>query len=212
MEAKQMSPGVERKRAERDIRAIGGMVSFLFSAFLSINMYAQQSNFHENYSMNDTLDSAGAFKTDTADSASTMMKSYLAQQRDVYDVLKMLFGLDITSSDTASKEKGKLYVAAIPGVGYSLSTKFAVTIGANAGIYTDNVDSVNLSTFNSDPTYTTNHQLVVPFQSNIWTSGNEYNFLGNWVFYKYPQLTFGLGGHSSANDAEQLDEQVRSIA
>ncbi len=117
----------------------------------------------------------------------------------------MLFGLDIAPSDTASKEKGKLYVAAIPGVGYSLSTKFAVTIGANAGLYTDNADSVNLSTFNSDPTYTTNHQIVVPFQSNIWTSGNEYNILGNWVFYKYPQLTFGLGGHSSASDAEQLE-------
>ena len=62
-----------------------------------------------------------------------MMKNYLCEQRDVYDVLKMLFGLDISSSDTASKEKGTLYVAAIPGVGYSLSTKFAVTIGANAG-------------------------------------------------------------------------------
>jgi hypothetical protein len=64
-----------------------------------------------------------------------MMKSYLEEQRDVFDILKMLFNIDITSSDTVSKEKGKLYVAAIPAVGYSLNTQFAITIGANAAIY-----------------------------------------------------------------------------
>ncbi len=135
----------------------------------------------------------------------TDMKSGLAGQRDVYDILKMLFNIDLAASDTVSREEGKLYVAALPAVGYSLSTQFAVTIGANAGIYTDDINSVNLSTFNSDPTYTTKHQIVFPFQSNVWTSGNEYNFLGNWVFYKYPELTYGLGGHSSEGDAEQLD-------
>ncbi len=205
MDADQIPPAVERKRAAQHIQAMSGMVPFLCSMFLCINTYAQQSNGNVSYALNDIPDSAVAFKTDTTGSAGTTMKNYLLEQRDVYDVLKMLFGLDITPSDTVSKEKGTLYVAAIPGVGYSLSTRFAITIGANAGLYTDNIDSVNLSTFNSDPTYTTNHQIVLPFQSNVWTPGNEYNFLGNWVFYKYPQLTFGLGGHTLASAAEQLD-------
>lgn len=205
MDTVRMTPGVDRKLTAGYIRKLSGMVPYLCSTFLCINTYAQQSNIHVNYSLKDAADSAGVLKTDTIDSAGTMMKSYLAEQRDAFDILKMLFNMDITPSDTVSKEKGKLYVAAIPAAGYSLNTQFAVTIGANGAIYTDNIDSVNLSTFNFNPTYTFKQQILLPFQSNVWTSGNEYNILGNWIFYKYPEVTYGLGGHSSENSAEQLD-------
>jgi hypothetical protein len=168
-------------------------------------MYAQQSNIHENYPLNDAADSAGVQKTGTTDSGGTMAKNYLAEQRDIYDILKMLFNMDTTPSDTVSKEKGKLYIAALPAAGYSLNTETAITIGANAGIYTDDIDSVNLSTFNFNPTYTTKYQILLPFQSNVWTPGNEYDIIGNWIFYKYPELTYGLGGHSLESAAEQLD-------
>jgi len=142
---------------------------------------------------------------DPTDSAATITRNYLLEQRDVFDILKMLFHIDITSSDTVSKERGKLYIAALPGAGYSLNTGFAATIGSNAGIYTDDIDSVNLSTFNFNPTYTSKRQILLPFQSNIWTAGNKYDILGNWIFYKYPEMTYGLGGHSSVSAAEQLD-------
>jgi hypothetical protein len=155
--------------------------------------------------LKDAADSAGVLKTDTTDYAGTKLRSYLAEQRDVFDILKMLFNIDITSSDTVDKVKGKLYAAAIPAVGYSLNTQFAVTIGANGAIYTDDIDSVNLSTFNFNPTYTFKHQIMLPFQSNVWSSGNEFNILGNWIFYKFPEMTYGLGGHSSENASEQLD-------
>ncbi len=181
------------------------MMVFLESMFLCISTHAQQSNIHENYSLRDAADSSGVLNTDIADSAGILMKSHPVKQRDVYDILKMLFNIDIAPSDTAGKEKGKLYVAAIPGAGYSLSTGFAATVGSNAGIYTADADSVNLSTFNFDPTYTSKHQIVLPFQSNVWTPGNGYNILGDWVFYKYPELTYGLGGHTSESTAEQLE-------
>jgi hypothetical protein len=142
---------------------------------------------------------------DTTRSSPGVADVPLAEQRDVYDVLRTLFGIDVTSSDTVRKEKGTLYVAAIPAVGYSLNTKFAVTIGANAALYTDDIDSVNLSTFNFNPTYTFRRQIMLPFQSNVWTSGNEFNILGNWIFYKFPEQTWGLGGHTRENDAQQLD-------
>ena len=35
---------------------------------------------------------------------------------------------------------------------------------------------------------------MLPFQSNVWTSGNEYNVLGNWTFYNFPEQSRGLGG------------------
>ncbi len=197
MDTIRMIPWVDRK--------FNGIVLFLCSTFLSINTYAQQSNFDVNQSSKDSVYSVGVFKTDTTDSARTIMKSNLSEQRDIYDILKMLFNIDITSSDTVSKEKGTLYVAALPAAGYSLNTETAITIGANAGIYTDDVDSVNLSTFNFNPTYTTKHQILLPFQSNVWTPGNEYDILGNWIYYKYPELTYGLGGHTLESAAEQLD-------
>src|SRR5208283_5448459 len=115
MDADQITPAVERKRAAQHIQAMSGMVPFLCTMFLCINTYAQQSNSTVSYALNDIPDSAVALKTDTTGSAGTTMKNYLLEQRDVYDVLRMLFGLDITPSDTVSQEKGTLYVAAIPG-------------------------------------------------------------------------------------------------
>ena len=185
------------------VHSIGHFIAC--SAFLCVRTYAQQSNIHENYAFSGAADPIGVRTTDTTHSAGTAMKSDLADQRDVFDILKMLFNIDITSADTVSKVKGRLYVAAIPAIGYSLNTQFAVTIGANAAIYTGDIDSVNLSTFNFNPTYTFKHQIMLPFQSNVWTSGNEFDILGNWIFYKFPEMTYGLGGHSSENAAEQLD-------
>ncbi len=205
MDNVQMTPGIDRKRTAGYFRKISDVVAFLCSTFLCVNSYAQQSNIGMNYCLKDGADSTGVFIAEPTGSPGTTMKSDLAEQRDAFDILKMLFNMDISSSDTVRKEKGKLYMAAMPAAGYSLSTQFAVTIGANAGIYTDDIDSVNLSTFNFNPTYTLRNQILLPFQSNVWTSGNSYNILGDWIYYKYPELTYGLGGHSSENAAEQLD-------
>jgi len=148
---------------------------------------------------------AFAGQTDTTDSAAAIKKNNPSRQRDIFNVLKTLFKKSIASSDTVGKEKGKLYVAALPGVGYSLSTAYAVTIGANAGIYTADIDSVNLSTFDFNPTYTAKRQIILPFRSNVWTPGNSYNILGDWIYYKYPEKTYGLGGHTLPSAAQQLD-------
>ena len=118
MDAHRITPVAKRVRAARCIGAINGIIPFLFSTFLCLNIYAQPSNNNVNYSLNDIADSARAFKADTALPSGASAKTLFAERRDVYDVLEMLFGLYIAPSDTASKEKGKLYVAAIPGVGY----------------------------------------------------------------------------------------------
>jgi len=178
---------------------------FLCVSFMRMSMCGQQSNFGGAHSSNFPGDSTGVHNAYPTYSTAAAAGNNLPEQRDVFDILKSLFNIELTTSDTISKEKGKLYVAALPGAGYSLNTGFAATIGSNAGIYTDNVDSVNLSTFNFNPTYTSKHQILLPFQSNIWTAGNAYDIVGNWIFYKYPELTYGLGGHSAASAAEQLD-------
>jgi hypothetical protein len=195
--------GPEEFHLQRTGRAF--LVLSVLSAFLSVTACGWQARIPPDEPGKLATDTARAHTPDTAGAAREMTQVNLTDRRDVIDILKGLFDLDITDADTTRKEKGTLYVAALPAVGYSLNTKFAVTIGANAAIYTDDIDSVNLSTFNFNPTYTFNRQVMLPFQSNVWTSGNQFDFLGNWIFYKYPEMTYGLGGHSSENNAEQLN-------
>ena len=92
----QMIPEVDRKLRTGCIPKLRAMVPFLCSTFMCINTYAQQPIIDVNHSLKDP-----------SNSAVTMTRSYLSEQRDVFDILKMLFSIDITSLDTVSKRKGK---------------------------------------------------------------------------------------------------------
>jgi hypothetical protein len=132
-----------------------------------------------------------------------------SSQTDIIDVLKNAFGPKLFGTrDTLPKRKGKLYLSVLPAVGYSLHTDFAATIGANGAFYIDDPQKVNLSVVNFGPTYTIKRQWLAPIQSNIWTKDNKYNLLGNWIFYKFPEVTYGLGGHTSTADADSIDYKL----
>ena len=146
-------------------------IPLLFSAFLFDTTYAQRLSTDAIPFQGVAADFFAGVIIGSVDSSAKVVDNDTSEQRDVFDILKMAFNIKASPSDPVSKEKGKLYVAAIPAAGYSLNTGFAVTIGANAGVYTDNIDSVNLSTFNFNPTYTFKRQILMPVQSNVWTSG-----------------------------------------
>jgi hypothetical protein len=132
--------------------------------------------------------------------------SSFARQKDATDYLQMVFKKSkLFARDTVSKRKGKLYPSVVPVIGYSLHTKLAASLGVNGAFYTDNPDSVNLSVLNLGPTVTIKKQLIVPLQSNIWSAKNKYNLVGNWIFYKFPEITYGLGGHTTNADADHID-------
>jgi outer membrane translocation and assembly module TamA len=48
---------------------------------------------------------------------------------------------------------------------------------------------------------------MVPVLANIWFKDNGYNLVIDWRFFKYPQDTYGLGGHSDVDDADNIDYQ-----
>src|SRR6185295_15206673 len=93
----------------------------------------------------------------------------------------------------------------MPAAGYTLHTKFLVSAIANGAFYLDDPDKVNLSVINISATYTQNSQFYIPLTSNIWTKENKYNFLGKWVYFKYRESTYGLGGHTNLIDAIPVD-------
>ena len=102
------------------------------------------------------------------------------------------------------KKAGKLHIAVLPAAGYSLITKLAVVIAANAAFYADNEGKTKLSSINTSVAYTQNNQIIVPILSNIWTKGNKLNLLGDWRYYKYPEYTYGLGGHTDVTKNSDL--------
>jgi hypothetical protein len=118
-------------------------------------------------------------------------------QVDLADFLKKI--RNQPPSDTVRK-KNKLYISVLPAAGYTLHTRFAVSIGANGAFFLDDPDSVKLSVVNINVTYSQKHQLMIPTQWNIWTKRNRYNLVGNCNFYRYPEFTYGLGGAQNSLD------------
>jgi hypothetical protein len=127
----------------------------------------------------------------------------LIENKDLSDVLRTIINSRVLATDTI-KEKGKLYSSVLPAVGYSLSTKFIAVIDAKLALYTDKEHCVNMSVIDFSPTITSKHQVIIPIQSNIWSKRNKFNFQGKFIYYKYPEFTYGLGGRTRQNAPDPL--------
>jgi hypothetical protein len=128
-----------------------------------------------------------------------------SEEFDIVDLYRMVIKKPIADSCKPSKKAGKLHMAVLPAAGYSLVTKLAVVIAANAAFYADNEKSTKLSAVNFSVSYTQNNQIILPILSNIWTKKNKYNLLGDWRYYMYPEYTYGLGGHTSIKNSDRLN-------
>jgi hypothetical protein len=82
-------------------------------------------------------------------------------------------------------------LSALPAVGYTLTTRAAITFTGNAAFRMDSTSRI--STITSSAAYTENKQFSVPLETNIWTKGNKFNFVGDIHFMKYPQASFRPG-------------------
>ena len=105
------------------------------------------------------------------------------------------------SLDTILQRSQKLHSALLPGIGYSLQTKFAAELNYVGGFYTtpSNKNS-NQSSINATVIYTQLNQLLIPVVTNIWTKDDNYNIQTDWRFLIFPQNTYGLGNSTSLSD------------
>ncbi|MBD1394592.1 BamA/TamA family outer membrane protein [Mucilaginibacter glaciei] len=125
------------------------------------------------------------------------------RQKDLYDVISSVFNKHKAVENKATVIGTKPVYSVLPAIGYTLQTKLAVTLSGNVAFRTG-PDS-RISTISSNAAYTQRKQIIIPIQSNIWTTDNNYNFIGDIKFYKYPQSTFGLGSNSSAKNNNAMD-------
>jgi hypothetical protein len=128
-----------------------------------------------------------------------------SKEFDIVDLYRMIIKKKPVDSHAPTKKAGKLHVAVLPAAGYSLVTKLAGVVAANAAFYADNEKTTKLSAVNTSISYTQNNQIILPILSNIWTKKNKYNLLGDWRYYKYPEYTYGLGGHTSTQNSDRLN-------
>jgi len=100
-----------------------------------------------------------------------------------------------------------LHPTILPAIGYSLQTNWAAAVNYNLGFYTGKIHDSNhkISSINTSLTYTLNKQILFPFQSNIWSKNNQYNFSTDLRYLQYPSVTYGLGPRSSLDNGYNLN-------
>jgi hypothetical protein len=85
-------------------------------------------------------------------------------------------------------------------------------LGTNFSFYTSEISSTNLSVITINPLYSLQQQIIVPIISSIWLKNNKINILGDYRFYKYPSLTYGLGGRRLISQSDSVDYSYIKIS
>jgi len=131
--------------------------------------------------------------------------SIYKEEKDGKDIIDLLKLKRLADDIKTEKRSLRPRITVVPFVGYTLQTRLAGIIAGNIAFYTDRSEETNQSAISLSASYSQNNQIIAPLISNIWTRKNKYNFLGNWRYYKYPEQTYGLGGHTTPADKTKLD-------
>ena len=123
------------------------------------------------------------------------------KQLDLIDLTFLVFHKDPKSRlDSSGNQNTNIYFTVAPVVEFTIATQFSLGIAGNLAFMTSVKKKTNTSSFLGAVKYTEKKQFMLPIQSSIWTAGNEYNLIGDWRYFNYPQDTYGLGGYTTAAD------------
>jgi Omp85 superfamily domain len=122
-------------------------------------------------------------------------------EMDVSDLIgKVLKHKQKKAVDTVTSKPS---ISVVPAIGYTLVSKLAVVMAGNVAFRSgpeSRISSIVLSS-----SFTQRKQFTLPIESDIWSKNNEYNFVGDFRFYKYPQSTYGLGSNSNILHEDPMD-------
>lgn len=141
-------------------------------------------------------------KGDTIVPVKITRKADTVAQLDLYDVIGGWFGKKNLSSKVDSVG-AKPVLSVVPALGYTLQSKLALTLAGNIAFRLS--PDAKISTIIINTAYTQTRQIIIPIQSSIWSKSNDYNFVGDIRFLKYPESTWGLGSNSSILDEDPMD-------
>jgi hypothetical protein len=139
----------------------------------------------------------------TAEAKASLADTTASHPREEVDLIDMAKRI-LKRESSKSTELRKVSYSIIPAIGYTLSTGFVGLVSGNAAFHLSDPASTNMSSISTSFNYSQYRQITVPIQANIWTKKNNYNIIVDWRFFKYPQDTYGLGGHSLETNANKL--------
>ena len=123
-------------------------------------------------------------------------------QRDVLDYVHRIFPrINVNNEAAEQMPVGRVFAWILPSVSYEPQTRIAAYLGGNIAFRTARA---NVSSIYPTLGYTQNKQLVFHTPSNLWLPGNRFNITSDWRAMYYPQLTYGLGGYTSVQNAVLL--------
>ena len=154
------------------------------------SVYAQRIKNYHYLSPSDTIHK---LKKDTS----------IVTQVDLIDIAKQVLHKKPDTSKVVQEVSTKPEFSAIPAVGYTLVSRFVVSLTGNVAFRTDTQNKI--STVTGITGYTQNKQLTFQVESEIWLNRNNYELIGDYRFYKYPQSTFGLGSNSNIKNEDPLN-------
>lgn len=135
------------------------------------------------------------------------------KQEDAMDMIaKVVKVREKEPIDSESLKPGKILVSVFPAVGYSLSNGVTFILATNFSFYTSNPNNTNLSVITFNPLYSLKHQAILPLISSIWLKDDKINLLGDYRFYQYPSLTYGLGGKRLLSQSDSVDYSYIKIS
>lgn len=126
-------------------------------------------------------------------------------KKDIVDVIKTLPFFKKHTSAPSLIDESKPHLTIVPGAGYTLQTGFAVLLASNLVFYTDKSNLSKTSTIFTSIAYTQKSQVILPLFANIWSKGNEYNFISDNRYMNYPSLIYGLGPKSLESSGKGID-------
>ncbi|MDC7240431.1 MAG: BamA/TamA family outer membrane protein [Spirochaetales bacterium] len=116
--------------------------------------------------------------------------------------------IEISEEQTSSErvpEPFKLYNAFVPFIANSPATGFMGGLGISTGIYLGDPSDTNMSSAITTGSYSTMNQLNFLIKSNMFTSQNKWNMVGDWRLFFSSQNTYGLGTGAQDGNGDALD-------
>jgi outer membrane protein assembly factor BamA len=140
----------------------------------------------------------------------TSLKSFVTRaktypQLDMIDVVRLVLHKRLMSHYDSVKPNKKLLISVLPAPGYTQRTGFLGVLSGNFAFFVSDLHSINQSNVTMNVSYTQKKQSIFVLQPNIWTKNDSWFIIGDNRFMKYPQVTYGLGGHSSIDSGYIMD-------
>ena len=143
------------------------------------------------------------------DTSALFTNKYLdsSNNKDLLDVYHQIFNKhNHQQTLKESKKSNHNNTSLVPAVGYTSQTGVEIDLSGNIGFYTSDQAKTNLSSIVANLAYTSKNQILAPIQTNIWTKNNKFNLQGDWGYYKFPESTYGLGGYTTEDQSNPVDD------